>query len=371
MIKVTLRKKPISKGRTSLYLDYYPAIPHPVTGVSTRREFLGLYLFNRPRTVVDRDQNNETLQLAETVRSRRQIDAQNGAYGFLSKESRTACFVKYFGTLAEKRKGSNHDNWVSAQYYLQAFTGGTLTFTNVTLQKCEAFKDYLLTTPSRRNDEPLAINSALSYFNKFKATLKQAYKDGMLPTDLNKQVDPIKQEETHREYLTLEELQALVKTDCTLMPLLKPAGLFSALTGLRFSDVEALTWGQVRHSEAGGFTVVFRQQKTQGTEDMPIPEDAVSVLGPRMADDAPIVPGLVYSSEVGKSIRQWAKDAGIKNKHLSFHCFRHTFATLQLTLGTDLYTLSKMMGHREAKTTQIYGKIVNQLKRDAADRIKL
>ena len=72
-----------------------------------------------------------------------------------------------------------------------------------------------------------------------------------------------------------------------------------------------------------------------------------------------------------KSVRQWAKDAGIKNKHLSFHCFRHTYATLQLTLGTDLYTLSKMMGHREAKTTQIYGKIVDQKKRDAADKMKL
>lgn len=85
MIKVTLRKKPISNGRISLYLDYYPAIAHPDTGKPTRREFLGLYLFNRPKTQIDKDQNSETLQLAETVRSQRQIAAQNGAYGFLSK----------------------------------------------------------------------------------------------------------------------------------------------------------------------------------------------------------------------------------------------------------------------------------------------
>lgn len=71
MIKVKVRKKPISDGRTSLYLDYYPAIPHPDTGKTTRREFLGLYLFNRPKTPADKEQNAETLALAETIRAKR------------------------------------------------------------------------------------------------------------------------------------------------------------------------------------------------------------------------------------------------------------------------------------------------------------
>lgn len=71
MIKVHLRKKPISDGRTSLYLDYYPAISHPDTGKPTRREFLGLYVFNRPKTPAGKDQNTETLTLAENIRAKR------------------------------------------------------------------------------------------------------------------------------------------------------------------------------------------------------------------------------------------------------------------------------------------------------------
>ena len=78
--------------------------------------------------------------------------------------------------------------------------------------------------------------------HKLKATLKQAYKDGYLPSDLNGKIQPIKQAETQRNFLTIEELNILVKTECN-NPLLKRAAIFSALTGLRFSDIKNLVWG--------------------------------------------------------------------------------------------------------------------------------
>ena len=56
---------------------------------------------------------------------------------------------------------------------------------------------------------------------------------------------------------------------------------------------------------------------------------------------------------------------------LAFHCFRHSFATNQLTEGTDLYIISKMMGHTDIRTTQIYTKVVDPKKEQAADAIKL
>ncbi|MDB5241924.1 MAG: integrase family protein, partial [Spirosoma sp.] len=121
MIKVHLRKKPISDGRNSLYLDYYPAIPHPDTGKPTRREFLGLYVFNRPKTPADKDQNKETLTLAENIRATRQIEVQMGAYGFLSKKTMNSCFVKYCEGLAATRTGSNKEGWGSALHYLRDF----------------------------------------------------------------------------------------------------------------------------------------------------------------------------------------------------------------------------------------------------------
>jgi site-specific recombinase XerD len=77
-------------------------------------------------------------------------------------------------------------------------------------------------------------------------------------------------------------------------------------------------------------------------------------------------------SDRGKEVRTGyiERVAGI-TKNITFHCFRHTFATLQLSKGTDIYTVSKMLGHRELKTTQIYAKIIDQTKRDAANKIKL
>ena len=370
MIKVKLRKKPITDGRSSLYLDYYPPIPHPDTGKPTRREFLGMYMLDKPRKALDKEQNKETLELAETIRAQRQIDVQKGAYGFLSDRQRKSCFIAYFEQEAAKRSGSNADNWDSALLYLKDFAGPTLKVAELTIKKCNEFREFLLSAPNQRNGEPLAVNSALSYFNKFKATLKQAYKDGLLKDDLNAKVDGIKEEETHREYLTLEELQALSRTDLPEAPELRTAALFSALTGLRFSDIARLAWGQIRQTAPNEYGIQFTQQKTKGAEVLPIPEQAVLLLGQRGEAGSLVIPGLVYSAQIGNVLRRWAKGAGI-SKHLSFHCFRHTYATLQLTLGTDIYTVSKMLGHRELKTTQIYAKIVDEKKREAANKIKL
>ncbi|GAB3950111.1 site-specific integrase [Spirosoma harenae] len=370
MIKVKLRKKPISNGRTSLYLDYYPAIPHPDTGKPTRREFLGLYLFNRPKTPADKEQNSETIALAATIRAKRQIDVQLGAYGFLSKKTQNICFVAYCEQLTAARVGSNKDGWESALHYLRDFTGGTLKLSDLTIKKCRDFRTYMMQAKSRRNGEQLAVNSTVGYFNKFKAALKQAYKDGLISTDLDAKIEGIKPEETRREYLTLAELQALAATELSTLPILKQAALFSALTGFRYSDIEALTWGQIRYDSLNGYTISFRQEKTEGVEYMPVSELAVSLMGERLGDNQPAFPGLTYSAHWNKILKQWVKDAGI-TKPITFHSFRHTYATLQISLGTDIYTVSKMLGHRELKTTQIYAKIVDQSKREAADRIKI
>lgn len=67
---------------------------------------------------------------------------------------------------------------------------------------------------------------------------------------------------------------------------------------------------------------------------------------------------------------KWISDAGI-TKHITFHCFRHTYATLQIAAGTDIYTVSKMLTHRNVTTTQIYADLVNAKKRETVNRITL
>lgn len=375
--KVTLRKKKISKGRQSLYLDFYPAIPHPETGEPTRREFLGLYIFEKPKTPIEKQHNTETLQIGESIRQKREnflnkpeIYSEYEKEQLRKKELGEQCFIEYFRKLANKRKASNHDNWVSALNYIEAFTNGKLKFADLNEKFCNDFKEYLLTTKSNKSSKKtLAQNSAVSYFNKLKAALKQAYKDGILQTDLNAKIEPIKQVETQRNFLTIEELNKLVKTPCN-NDLLKRAALFSALTGLRFSDIQKMVWGEIEYIEGQGYFLNFSQKKTKGFEVLPISEQAFKLLGERKEPTAKVFEGLKYSAYHNKHLFQWIGAAGI-TKNITFHCFRHTFATLQLSHGTDIYTVSKMLGHRELKTTQIYAKIIDDTKRKAADKIKL
>jgi integrase len=372
MTKATLRQKPISRQRHTLYLDYYPPIPHPDSGKLTRREFLRLYMFDHPKGPLDKQHNKETITLAENIRAQRQLDVQNLKYGFLSTTQRNKTLLEYYREQAAKRSGSNSDNWQSSLYFLKQFFHEGVKLSELSAAACNDYKNFLLTAKSQRSKNTvrrLSRNTALSYFNKLKATLRQAYKEDLLRTDLNVKIQSIKPAETKREYLTLEELQALCDTACEV-PILKQAAIFSALTGLRFSDIQKLTWSEVQQSKAVGYCIQFRQQKTQGVEVLPIPEQAVQLLCPRGEPAATVFDGLEYSSYNNDKLRDWVQAAGI-SKYITFHCFRHTYATLQLSHGTDIYTVSKLLGHRELKTTQIYAKVVDHSKREAANRIKL
>ncbi len=375
--KVKLRQKQISGDRQSLYLDFYPAIAHPKTGEPTRREFLKLYLFDKAKSPIDKQHNKETLQIAESMRQKKEnqlnkpeiyTDFEKGQLKI--KEQGERNFVEYFKVLADKRKESNYDNWVSAYKYLLTFTNGNLKFSDLNEKFCNGFRDYLLTTKSNKSIKTkLAQNSAVSYFNKFKATLKQAYKDGFIGYDLNSKIEQIKSAETRRNYLTIEELNRLNKTECQ-NPLLKRAAIFSAMTGLRFSDIQKMEWAEIEFVKGQGYIIHFKQQKTKGIEELPISEQAFGLLGERPATGGKVFEGLEYSAYQNKHLYQWIGAAGI-TKEITFHCFRHTFATLQLSNGTDIYTVSKMLGHRELKTTQLYAKIIDKSKRDAANKITL
>lgn len=207
--------------------------------------------------------------------------------------------------------GSNRDIWQSSQYYLEQFFDEGTKVSELTVATCNDYKDYLLTVKSNRSKKKsLSGNTALFYFNKFKAVLKQAYKDELLKTDLNARIQPIKATETKREFLTLEELQALYNTDCPL-PVLKKAAIFSALTGLRFSDIRKLTWGDLQHSKAAGHYIQFRQQKTKGVEVLPIPGQALQLLGERGESSDPVFPELEYSATNNDILRDWVSAAGI------------------------------------------------------------
>jgi len=365
---VTLRQR--KKGdKISLYLEYY-------NNGSKEYEYLKLYLIvespERKLTRKEKDDNRMNLDLAEAIRSKRHFELKNGIFGFQDLGRMKGSFIKYFETLTEKRKEQhgNYGNWNSALKHLKKFAQGDVSFDEITKQWLENFKAYLQNAQkSSIENQKLAQNSQHSYFNKIRAALREAHKDGNLLRNPINEVDGIKAGEPEREFLTYDELIAMSKTDCDI-PVLKRAFLFSALTGLRWSDINKLTWAEVQHSKEIGNYIRFTQKKTKGAETLPINEDALKLLGDRTKQEERVFTGLKYSAWHNFRLLQWAMKAGI-TKTITFHCARHTYATLQLTLGTDIYTVSKLLGHKDLKTTQIYAKIIDERKTFAATKIKL
>ncbi|RZS97543.1 site-specific integrase [Cecembia calidifontis] len=362
-MKVTLRQRN-QGGQTSLYLDYYHK-------GKRKTEYLKLYLDPNAKTKEEKEVNKKTMQLAETIRAQRQIEIQNGVYGFRDNEKLKGSFTAYLELLASKRKDSpgNYGNWDSMIKHMKAFIPQDISFEFVNREFVQDFKEYLDKKATGHGIQKLSQNSKYSYFNKLRAALKQAVKDGIIPHNPAEGVEAFKQGEPEREFLTLEELQAAVKAECEI-PILKTAFIFSCLTGLRWSDINKLLWSEVQHSNEMGYYIRFRQKKTKGAETLPISEQAFGLLGEREDREERVFKGLKYSAWHNLKLQQWMMKAGI-SKTITFHCARHTYATLQLTMGTDIYTVSKLLGHRELKTTQVYAKIIDDKKKEAASKIKL
>lgn len=366
-MKVTLRNR-MKNDKVSLYLDYYHQ-------GKRNYEYLQLYLIPEPEkgklTKEQKEENRKTLALAESIRSKRHLELQNGIYGFQDQGKMKGSFLRYVEYLAEKRKDSegNYGNWDSALKHLKKFAKVDVVFSQIDKRWLESFKEYLQKESKTPSHTLLSQNSASSYYNKIRAALREAYKEGILQRNPADETDGIKPGESEREFLTYEELQAIAKLDCEI-PILKRAFLFSALTGLRWSDVNKLVWSEVQYSNEVGHYIRFRQKKTKGAETLPISEQAFNLLGERGADDERAFIGLKYSAWHNLKLQQWVMKAGI-SKTITFHCARHTYATLQLTLGTDIYTVSKLLGHKDLKTTQVYAKIIDEKKKDAANKIKL
>ncbi len=362
-MKVTLRKRN-QGGKTSLYLDYY----HNGT---RKTEYLKLYIDESNPSKETKELNKKTLQLADSIRSQRQIEIQNGVFGFRDNEKLKGSFLAYFQTLTDSRFESqgNYGNWDSVMKHLKKFAPMGITFGELSPQIVQHFREYLDKTAKTKGVVNLSQNSKHSYFNKFKAALNQAFKDGIIPTNPAENVAGFKQGESEREFLTLEELQACANTECENQQL-KTAFIFSCLTGLRWSDIQKLTWSEVQNSNERGYYIRFTQQKTKGVETLPISDQAFSLLGERGEEKERVFIGLKYSAWHNVKLQQWVMRAGI-SKSITFHCARHTYATLQLTMGTDIYTVSKLLGHRELKTTQVYAKVIDDKKKEAANKIKI
>lgn len=350
------------KGKSSLYLIY-------VVNKKRYYEFLKLYVFDKPKDSFEKHHNKETQKLAKTILTQKTIDLQYTQNGLVSPIRGKVGFLEFFQKLVDKKWDSNgnHGNWVSTLKHLKGYLKGE----DIALEKIdslflEGLKDYLLNESIGKRKRPLSRNSALSYYTNVTVALKEAYKNRYIIENPSTRVKSIKGEESHREFLTVEEIKMLHQTDCEI-EVLKKAYLFCCYTSLRFSDAKSLTWEQFSFTESMGWQLRFVQKKTKGAETLPISFEAMQIIGGTTGKSGPVFPGLTYSAWNNMKLRDWARKAGI-TKHVTFHTSRHTFATLALSLNTDIYTVSKLLGHKNVKTTQIYTKVIDQNKVAAVNK---
>lgn len=369
---IRLRQRRTPSGNTSLYLDIY-------RNGKREYEYLKLYLIPE-KNRADREKNRETLQFAEAIKSKRIVELRNGEYGFKSYYATDTLFFDYYKMMCEKRLGKpesrgNWGNWYSCLHHLRIYEKREkITFAEITQEWVQGFRDYLEFRAvawandkrERIKDKLLSRNSKVSYFNKLRACLNQAFEDRIIPYNPVRGVEGFKAEDGTRMYLTLDELQKLVNTECEY-PNIKKAFLFSCLTGLRRSDILRLTWGDI-YKQGDFARIIFRQKKTNGQEYLDITEQAEALIGVRGKPDERIFGDIYSPSATNNVIQNWVLRAGI-DKKISFHCGRHTFAVMMLDLGTDIYTVSKLLGHRELTTTQIYAKVLDKNKQAAVQKI--
>lgn len=377
---IRLRLKTLRDGSKSIYLMEY--IPDADASHHYRYEHLKLFLVPE----VDAEaklQNANTMRAANIIKAQRLVDYANGKAGIKKAESlpKKLLLVDWMKAYRDKKlkigqSKSNAATINNTLMHLIKYKGGKITMAQVDKAYCEGFvlylaKAYTIGTNGKRKwgqhkPKPLAKSTAMLYFNTFVTALNEAVREDIL--DMNptaklrkEEKKPIRSGGNQRGFLEIDEVKALIKTDCQDENI-KRAFLFSCFCGLRVSDIETLRWKDVKPC-ANGWVVEKLQVKTRLQITVPLSVNAMEWLprldGKARKDD--LVFALPSYFKINRCVKRWAKDAGIE-KNVTFHIARHTFATTLLTLGADIYTTSKLLGHQNLRTTQIYAEVVDKNK---------
>lgn len=365
---VTLRTKAVSGGRQSFYLDIYKD--------GTRSyEFLKLYLVPET-TPAAKVQNQNAEQAAKAIRNQREIDIIQGKGGIAqkSKGGKTLLldWLQAYTIDAERNNKSNtiKKNIVCTAKHIEAYKGKNTKLADIDEEWCKGFIEYLSKAPARsytNNAKTLAKSTASVYFSLFVAVLSKAVREKLIPTNPATNLDhsarkPIKADDSNRPYLTIDEVKALIATDCRNKQT-KSAFLFACFTGLRISDIRSLKWSNIVKRDGFYYISIVMKKTRRALPEIVLNNQALKWMPKKQGTDF-VFSLPEHGSTINGMLKRWAKKAGI-TKDISFHVSRHTFATMELTLGADLYTVSKLLGHTDISTTQIYADIINK-KRDEA-----
>lgn len=378
-----LGAKILSDGKESLFLDYYFGYSKTIsekTGkevvrVDRRREFLKLYLWQAPRTPLERQQNKETLELAKKIRFERGQELLENFEGYRLKKDRQINFLDYFQT------------------YIDNYTKKDIRMMQIALQR---FKDFLRDTPEytkylkvirpeqMSKDMMIAFTEYLqsrsvgegakSIYQRFKKVIKYAIEhDVMVKNPCTGVVIKVDDQQLRKDVLSLDEEKALINTHYMgENPNIRRAFILCLYCGLRFCDVKDLTFANVDYANK---LLKFEQSKTKGHSAssgviIPLNDGLLGLIGePTDGQNKDSLIFALPSYEMClKALKRWVKRAGI-NKHISWHCARHSFATNLLSNGANIKTVASLLGHSGLKYTEKYTRAVDSLKQEAINSL--
>jgi len=366
---IKLRYKPLSSGDYSLYLDIYSSDSN---GHKKRQyEFLKLQVskdYSKIKNIAASDRENMTL--AEEIRAKRELELVGEIRGVKPRQKATnKSFLAY---LNESYYKLHDERLMTVIFHLKNFTDGQdVLFTEVTPEWLDEFKSYLLLRVSN--------NGCISYMSILRARLNDAYREDFIKRNPFDKFELPTKHEIQRTTLDIEEVKTLVNTPFESHPHLRWAFLFSCFTGLRISDLKELRWEDILEelTERGEkeyymqIRPVKLQKETGKILRVPLTDSACKLLEELKGEKN--YSGIVFEKlpserNARNLLKLWAAKAGIK-KDIHFHAGRHTFATICLTCDMDIYTVSKLLGHTDVATTEIYAKIIDEKKRKEIQKL--
>ena len=362
---VRIREKRLNDGNVSLYLDMY------YMG-ARKKEGLKLYLVPEVNAAA-KLQNRNTLKLAEQIKAERILDIQqhglvnweNVKKGRMTLSALVEKYTKDENGLTPASMRSKRNAQARVEQYLLYIGKPNLALKEVDKDFCKGFIAFLKTCTFNNGKKTLGSTTCRIFMNRLAAALNMAVREGLIDNNPFKLLDAKEKPQKKsamREFLTIEELRTLIATPCRY-EIVKKAFLFSCFTGLRYSDMMALKWNEI-HKAADGKTLYIEheQVKTKNMVTIPLSNEALKWMPRKSKGDERVFHQLrITSTTVEVVLGEWMQEAGIQ-KHITYHCSRHTAATLLLTLGADLYTVSKILGHRSIRMTEDYAKIVDKKK---------
>ena len=382
-MKVEIKERALKGGNKGLYLEYYEK-------GFRKRENLHLYLIPEDAPNA-KDINRRTYLKAMAVRSDRLLNPPDFNKTTEPEDGidRTTTwlewcdeYIRYSAGCGNGESAMRHKMTARKRIeeYLDRIGRTDILLKDVTTAVVSGLYDYMRNcyrNPGqiKVREGRLADFSLLHFGQTVNAIFNKALREGRIGFNplrgLNK-LERFHAPDKHREYLTPDELERFLASEPATETerQVQTAFGFSCMTGLRLGDMQRLRWGDIKPM-GEGWAVSIVQHKTGSPVTVPLNGLALSLLPPRLENDDENVFHLPKESgRVTKYVRCIRDKAGITGKELTYHCSRHTAATLAISAGAELYSVSKILGHRSLVSTQVYAKVNLEKKMEAVNLTK-